>query len=168
VPDNLFKPSVCEITAAQGRRNTGGLPTALGTTLPPWYEELAPSVPSLILSAPWVMLSHTSLWDHFHLWCSRFRPLLYLLYRPQAWGRAVMADLFTGAGIMFTGVIWFALLGAGESSASRPEASCLQPICGGMAYSPAPVDSRSFAATSEIIDHPNPPSARLQTCNTSM
>ena len=38
-----------------------------------------------------------------------------LLYRPQGWGRAVIAGLFTGAGIMLSGVISFALLGAAES-----------------------------------------------------
>jgi hypothetical protein len=37
------------------------------------------------------------------------------LYRPWAWGRAAIAGLFTGAGIMFSGVIWFALLGAAKS-----------------------------------------------------
>jgi hypothetical protein len=30
----------------------------------------------------------------------------------KTWARAVVAGLFTGAGIMFSGVIWFALLGA--------------------------------------------------------
>jgi hypothetical protein len=42
-------------------------------------------------------------------------PSAVLLYRSRAWGRAVIAGLFTGASIMLSGVIWFTLLGAAKS-----------------------------------------------------
>jgi hypothetical protein len=59
------------------------------------------------------MLSHTPLWIIFTYGGCMFvvASAAVLFYRPRAWGRAVIAGVFNGAGIMFSGVIWFALLG---------------------------------------------------------
>jgi hypothetical protein len=94
-----------------------GVPTALGMTLPPWYEEFAPSARAWYYPPHGMMLSHTPLWIIFTYGGCMFAiaSSAVLLYRPQAWGRAVIAGIFTGAGIMFSGVIWFALLGGAES-----------------------------------------------------
>ena len=94
-----------------------GAPTVLGMTLPPWYEELAAPARAWFYPPHGLMLSHTPLWIIFTYGGCMFAiaSSAVLLYRPQAWGRAVIAGLFTGAGIMFSGVIWFALLGAAES-----------------------------------------------------
>jgi len=98
-----------------------GVLTALGMTLPPWYEELAAPARAWYYPSRGVMLSHTPLWIVFTYGGCMFAiaSSAVLLYRPRAWGRAagraVIAGLFTGAGIMFSGVIWFALLGAAKS-----------------------------------------------------
>ena len=42
-----------------------GVPTALGMTLPPWYEEFAPSARAWYYPPHGVMLSHTPLWIIF-------------------------------------------------------------------------------------------------------
>ena len=88
--------------------------TAVGMTLPPWYEELAPTARTWYYPPHGLMLSHTPLWIIFTYGGCMFviATAAVLFYRPKAWGRAVIAGVFTGAGIMFSGVIWFALLGA--------------------------------------------------------
>ena len=90
-----------------------GLPTLLGMTLPPWYEELAAPARAWFYPPHGVMLSHTPLWVIFTYGGCMFAiaSSAVLLYRPRAWGRAVMAGLFTGVCIMLSGVFWFALLG---------------------------------------------------------
>ena len=90
-----------------------GLPTLLGMTLPPWYEELAAPARAWFYPPHGVMLSHTPLWVIFTYGGCMFAiaSSAVLLYRPLAWGRAVMAGLFTGVCIMLSGVFWFALLG---------------------------------------------------------
>jgi hypothetical protein len=90
-----------------------GVPTLLGMTLPPWYEELAAPARAWFYPPNWVMLSHTPLWVIFtYGGCmSAIASSAVLLYRPRAWGRALIAGLFTGACIMLSGVFWFALLG---------------------------------------------------------
>ena len=87
-------------------------------TLPPWYEEFAAPARAWYYPSHGVMLSHTPLWIIFTYGGCMFAiaSSAVLLYRPQAWGRAVIAGLFTGAGIMFSGVIWFALLAAAGGS----------------------------------------------------
>jgi hypothetical protein len=94
-----------------------GVPTALGMTLPPWYEELVAPARAWFYPPHGVMLSHTPLWIIFTYGGCMFAIACsaVLLYRPRAWGRAVIAGLFTGASIMYSGVIWFALLGAAKS-----------------------------------------------------
>jgi len=94
-----------------------GVSTVLGMTLPPWYEEFAPSARAWYYPPHGVMFSHTPLWIIFTYGGCMFviASSAVLLYRPQGWGRAVIAGLFTGAGIMLSGVISFALLGAAES-----------------------------------------------------
>jgi hypothetical protein len=94
-----------------------GVPTALGTTLPPLYEELTAPARAWFYPPQGMMLSHTPLWIIFTYGGCMFAitSAAVLLYRPRAWSRAVIAGLFTGACIMFSGVIWFALLGATKS-----------------------------------------------------
>ena len=90
-----------------------GVPTLLGMTLPPWYEELAAPARAWFYPPHGVMLSHTPLWVIFTYGGCMFAiaSSAVLLYRPRAWGRALIAGLFTGACIMLSGVFWFALLG---------------------------------------------------------
>jgi hypothetical protein len=90
-----------------------GVPTALGMTLPPWYEEFAAPARVWFYPPHGLMLSHTPLWIIFTYGGCMFAiaSSAVLFYRPRAWGRAVIAGVFTGASIMFSGVIWFALLG---------------------------------------------------------
>lgn len=92
-----------------------GVPAVLGMTLPPWYEEFAAPARAWYYPPQGVMLSHTPVWIIFTYGGCMFAIacLSVLLYRPQAWGRAVIAGLFAGAGILLSGVIWFALLGRG-------------------------------------------------------
>jgi hypothetical protein len=94
-----------------------GVPTALGMILPAWYEELAAPARAWFYPPHGVMLSHTPLWMIFTYGGCMFAiaASAVLLYRPRAWGRAVIAGLFTDASIMFSGVIWFALLGGAKS-----------------------------------------------------
>jgi hypothetical protein len=91
-----------------------GVPTVLGMTLPPWYEEFAAPARAWFYPPHGVMLSHTPLWIIFTYGGCMFAiaSSAVLLYRPRAWGRAVIAGLFSGASIMFSSVIWFALLGS--------------------------------------------------------
>ena len=98
-----------------------GVPTALGMSLPPWYEELAAPARAWYYPPHGVMLSHTPLWIIFTYGGCMFAiaSSAVLLYRPQAWGRAMMAGLFTAAGIMFSGVLWFELLGGGKSWSAK-------------------------------------------------
>jgi hypothetical protein len=86
-------------------------------TLPPWYEEFAAPARAWFYPPRGVMLSHTPLWVIFTYGGCMFAiaSSAVLLYRPRAWGRAAIGGLFAGACIMFSGVIWFALMGAAKS-----------------------------------------------------
>ena len=83
----------------------------LGMVLPPWYEEFAAGG-AWYYTTSGPMLSHTPVWIIFTysgcMFAIATTPLPY--YRPQGWGTAVVAGIFAGAGIMFSGVFWFALL----------------------------------------------------------
>ncbi|MCI0398910.1 MAG: hypothetical protein L0332_29495 [Chloroflexi bacterium] len=92
---------------------SAGLMTLLGMTLPPWYEEFAAPARAWYYTISGPMLSNTPLWIIFtYGGCMlAIATMALLLFRPRAWGRAILAGLFIGAGIMFSGVFWFALLG---------------------------------------------------------
>lgn len=86
--------------------------TLLGMFLPPWYEEFAAPARAWYYTTSGPMLSHTPVWIIFTYGGCMFAIATMALsyYRPQGWGTAVVAGIFTGAGIMFSGVFWFALL----------------------------------------------------------
>ncbi len=89
------------------------LVSALGTILPPWYEELATPAQAWYYKTSGPMLSNTPIWIIFTYWGCMFAiaTMALMCYRPKAWARAVLGGIFTAAGIMFSGVFWFALLG---------------------------------------------------------
>ncbi len=90
-----------------------GLITLLGMSLPPWYEEFAAPARAWYYATSGPMLSHTPVWIIFTYGGCMFAiaTMALVFYRPREWGRAVLAGIFTGAGIMFSGVVWFSLLG---------------------------------------------------------
>ncbi len=90
-----------------------GLITLLGMSIPPWYEEFAAPARAWYYAANGPMLSNTPLWIIFTYGGCMFSIATMALdfYRPGAWKRALVAGLFTGAGIMYSGVFCFSLLG---------------------------------------------------------
>jgi len=92
---------------------SASLITLLGMTLPPWYEEFAAPVRAWYYTTSGPMLSNTPLWIIFtYGGCMLVTAAMtLLLFRSRAWSRAVLAGLLIGAGIMFSGVFWFSLLG---------------------------------------------------------
>lgn len=87
--------------------------TILGMALPPWYEELAAPAQAWYYTTGGPMLSHTPVWIIFTYGGCMFAIATTALigYQPRSWGRAVLGGLFTAAGIMFSGVFWYSLLG---------------------------------------------------------
>jgi hypothetical protein len=87
--------------------------TALGMSVPPWYEEFAAPAKAWHYTPVALMLSNTPVWVILTYGGCMFAisSLALLLYRPGAWGRAVLGGIFTGASFMFSGVFWFAWLG---------------------------------------------------------
>jgi hypothetical protein len=85
----------------------------LGMSLPPWYEELAAPAQAWHYTTRGIMLSHTPLWIILtYGGCMFFISTLALWsYAPHAWGKAIVGGICTGAGIMFSAVFWFSLLG---------------------------------------------------------
>ncbi len=90
-----------------------GLITLLGMSIPPWYEEFAAPAQAWYYASNGPMLSNTPLWIIFTYGGCMFSiaTLALYFYRPGDWRRALVAGLFTGAGIMYSGVFWFSLLG---------------------------------------------------------
>jgi hypothetical protein len=90
-----------------------GLVTAAGMLLPPWYEELAARARAWYYPPSGSMLWHTPVWVVFTYGGCAFAiaTLAVVFYRRRAWGRAVLAGLFTGASLMFSSVFWYAMLG---------------------------------------------------------
>jgi hypothetical protein len=90
-----------------------GLVTGLGMSLPPWYEELAATAGAWYYTTNRFMLWHTPVWVILTYGGCMFTiaTMALLFYRAQSWARALVGGFFTGAGIMFWGVFWFALLG---------------------------------------------------------
>jgi hypothetical protein len=86
--------------------------TLLGMTLPPWYEEFAEPARAWHYTTTNLMLSHTPVWIIFTYGGCMFSIATMALwfYGPQAWTRAVLGGIFTGAGILLSGVIWFSVL----------------------------------------------------------
>jgi hypothetical protein len=89
------------------------LVTLLGMTLPPWYEEFAAPAKAWHYTTGGPMLSNTPLWIIFTYGGCMFAMATMAIhfYRPGDWKRAILAGAFAGAGIMFSGVFWFSLLG---------------------------------------------------------
>jgi hypothetical protein len=87
--------------------------TVLGMSLPPWYEEFAAPAKTWYYTTDRLMLSRTPLWVIFTYGSCMFfiATMVLLCYRTRSWGRAVLGGIFVGSGIMFSGVLWFALLG---------------------------------------------------------
>lgn len=94
-------------------RRTVGLIALLGMSLPPWYEELAAPARAWHYTSTGPMLSHTPVWIVLTYGGCMFGIAFMALrfYRERAWGSAVLAGLFAGAMIMFSGVFWFSLVG---------------------------------------------------------
>jgi len=90
-----------------------GLISVLGMTIPPWYEEFAAPAQAWYYTTSGPMLSHTPLWIVLTYGGCMFAIATMALefYRPQSWGRAVLAGIFAGAGITLSGVLCFSLLG---------------------------------------------------------
>jgi uncharacterized protein DUF6989 len=90
-----------------------GLVTGLGMILPPWYEELAARARAWHYRPTEWMVGHTPVWVICTYGGCAFviAILAVLLYRPHAWGRAVLAGVFAAAGLMFSSVFWYAILG---------------------------------------------------------
>jgi hypothetical protein len=95
------------------RRSAIGLVTIVGALLPPWYEELAFRAGAWhYRPSPW-MLAHTPGWIIFtYAGCAfAIATLAIVFYHPRAWGRAVLAGLFTAGSLMFSSVFWYATMG---------------------------------------------------------
>ena len=90
-----------------------GLVALLGMSLPPWYEEFAAPARAWYYTTGGPMLSHTPVWIILTYGGCMFAIATMALefYRPRDWRRAVLAGIFAGAAIMFSGVFWFSLLG---------------------------------------------------------
>jgi hypothetical protein len=90
-----------------------GAVTLLGMSLPPWYEEFAAPAKAWYYRPSGVMLSHTPLWVILTYGGCMFgiAAMALLNYRPQAWGRAVVAGIFAGGSFLLSGVFWYVLLG---------------------------------------------------------
>lgn len=90
-----------------------GLATGVGMVLPPWYEELAVRAGAWHYRPSGSMLANTPVWVIFTYGGCAFAmaTLAIVFYRPQAWGRAVLAGLCTAASLMFSSVFWYAMLG---------------------------------------------------------
>ena len=87
--------------------------SVLGMSIPPWYEEFAAPAKAWYYTTPKFTLSHTPVWVIFTyggcMFCVSIIALLHKRYSSN--GSAVICGIFAGAGIMFSGVLWFALLG---------------------------------------------------------
>ena len=89
-----------------------GLITVLGMVLLPGYEELAVAARAWYYTTNGLSLSHVPVWVILAYGGRMFTTatMAVVFYRPQTWGRAVLDGLFTGAGLMFWSVFWFASL----------------------------------------------------------
>ena len=87
--------------------------SVLGMSIPPWYEEFAAPAKTWYYTTTRFTISHTPVWVIFTyggcMFCISIIALLHQRY--SSYGGAVVCGMFTGAGIMFSSVLWFALLG---------------------------------------------------------
>lgn len=84
----------------------------LGTTVPPWYEELAAAAKAWHYTGSGPSLSETPLWvivTYGGVMLSIGATAL--LYRERAWTRAIGAGVAAGAGIFLAGLLGHGLLG---------------------------------------------------------
>ena len=90
-----------------------GLLVALGIGIPPWYEELAAPAHAWYYRPHGPMLSHTPLWIiGTYAACMFFIATGTLVfYEKRAYGQALLAGAFVGAGLLLSSVFWFSLLG---------------------------------------------------------
>jgi hypothetical protein len=90
-----------------------GAVTLLGMTLPPLYEEFAAPAKAWYYPASGLMISNTPLWVILTYGGCMFgiATMALINYRPQGWGCAVIAGIFTGGLFMLAGVCSYALLG---------------------------------------------------------
>lgn len=89
------------------------LVTTLGMALPPWYEEFAAPAQAWYYTTGGPMISNTPVWIIFTYGGSMFAVALAATegYQRRSWGRAAVAGFFAAAGILFSGVVWYAILG---------------------------------------------------------
>lgn len=87
--------------------------SVLGMSIPPWYEEFAVPAKAWHYTTTSFTLSHTPVWVIFtYGGCMFSISTIALLYKHySSYRSAVVCGIFAGAGIMFSGVLWFALLG---------------------------------------------------------
>ena len=87
--------------------------SVLGMSLPPWYEEFASPAKAWYYTTGSLKISNTPVWVIFTYGNCMFviATMVLLCYRPGSWGRAVSGGIFTGFGFVFSGVLWFVLLG---------------------------------------------------------
>jgi hypothetical protein len=90
-----------------------GAVSLLGMSLPPLYEEFAAPAKAWYYPPSGVMISNTPLWVILTYGGSMFgiATMAVINYRPHAWGRAVIAGIFTAGMIMLSGVWFYTLLG---------------------------------------------------------
>ena len=87
--------------------------TALGMTIPPWYEEFAAPAQAWHYTTAGPMLSNTPLWIILTYGGSMLAVAASALggYQPRSWTRALLAGCFCAVGILVSGVVGYALLG---------------------------------------------------------
>lgn len=92
---------------------TVSIVSALGMSLPPWYEEFASPAKAWYYTTGSLNISHTPVWVIFTYGNCMFviSIMALLCYRPGSWIRAVSGGILTGCGFIFSGVLWFVLLG---------------------------------------------------------
>lgn len=87
--------------------------SVLGMSLPPWYEEFASPAKAWYYTTGNLNISHTPVWIIFTYGNCMFviSIMALLCYRPGSWIRAITGGILTGCSFMFSGVLWFVLLG---------------------------------------------------------
>ena len=90
-----------------------GAVTLLGMSLPPLYEEFAAPARAWYYPPSRMMISNTPFWIILTYGGCMFgiATMALINYRPHAWGRAVIAGIFTGGIFMLSGVFFYTLLG---------------------------------------------------------
>jgi hypothetical protein len=89
-----------------------GAVTLLGMSLPPLYEEFAAPAKAWYYPPSGMMISNTPFWIILTYGGCMFgiATMALINYRPHAWGREVIAGIFTGGIFMLSGVLFYTLL----------------------------------------------------------